>query len=83
MLRESVCLPFVCLILTRFQSRSAQICKRLAVSRRFTENMSTSPYFTTPVVWPAVPSPLRVLASIYDYVHFVSRGGVFAGVCVP
>ena len=44
---------------------------------------SASPHFTIPVVWPAVPSPLRGLASIYDYVHFASRSDVFVCVCVP
>jgi hypothetical protein len=32
---------------------------------------------------PSVPRGLPHLASIYDYVHFVSRSDVFACVCVP
>jgi hypothetical protein len=44
---------------------------------------SASPHFTIPKVRSAVPSPLRCLASIYYYVHFVSRNDVFACVCVP
>ena len=58
-------------------------CKGLADSRRFAENLSASPHFTIPVVWPAVPSPLRGLASIYGYVHFALRSDVFACVYVP
>ena len=38
--------------------------KGLADSRRFAEKTSASPHFTIPVVWPAVPLPLRRLASI-------------------
>jgi hypothetical protein len=58
-------------------------CKGLADSRHFAEKISASPHFSIPVVWPAVPSPLRGLASIYDYVHFISKSDVFACVCVP
>ena len=58
-------------------------CRGLADSRRFAEKTSASPHFTIPMAWPAVPLPLRGLASIYDYVHFASRSDVFACVYVP
>lgn len=57
-------------------------CKGLADSRRFDEDMSTSPHSTIPVVWQFFFSPLRCLATVYHYIHSVSRSDLFVYVCV-
>ena len=76
---------FVCWLVgwfipTRFQPRSPQLCPDAKGWRTADALLNTSapPHFIIPMVKPAVPSPMRGLASIYDYVHFVSRSDVFA-----
>ncbi|PVH90825.1 hypothetical protein DM02DRAFT_401712 [Periconia macrospinosa] len=58
-------------------------CRGLANSRRFAERIST-PHFTTPkgVAICSLASTCG-LASIYDYVHFVSRSDVSVPACFP
>jgi hypothetical protein len=57
-------------------------CKGSAHSRRAAESVNTAPlHYTNGMI--GRPLPLRCLAFIYEYIHFVSRSDVFACVCVP